>query len=120
MFDDHHECQASVSSHACRVDCHSRYPLCSLSSLDQGDCSPPFGVSEVAVLDFEFPFVCGIGTSVFVALALVVLLRYRCSSRVEPAALRVRRVRVNHSDDVRTDESNVAQSRISDRRAVFR
>ena len=56
----------------------------------------------------------------FVALALAVILRYLCSSRVEPASLRLRRVRVNHSVDGRTDESNVGQSRNSDRRFVSR
>ena len=44
------------------------------------------------MLDFEFPFLCGLCADVFVALALAVILRYRCSSRVEPASLRVRRV----------------------------
>ena len=52
----------------------------------------------VAVLDFEFPFLCGFGAGAFVALALVVILRYLCSSRVEPATLRVRRVRLNHNE----------------------
>ena len=42
------------------------------------------------------------------------------SSRVEPATLRVRRVRLNHSAVVRTERSNVAQCRISDRRVVSR
>ena len=74
----------------------------------------------VAVLDFEFPFLCGFGAGVFVALALAVILRYLYSSRVHPASLRVLRVRLNHSDDGRTSESNVAQSRISNRRVVSR
>ena len=73
---------------------------------------------EVAEIDFEFPFLCGLGAGVSVALALAVILRYLCSSRVEPASLRVRRVRLNHSEDGRTDESNVAQARISGRRVV--
>ena len=37
---------------------------------------------EVAVLDFEFPFLCGFGAGVFVVLILVVILRYLCPSRV--------------------------------------
>ena len=53
-------------------------------------------------------------------LALVVLLRYRCSSRVEPAALRVRRVRLNLSEDVRSEGVKRDQFRISDRRASLR
>ena len=110
------------------------------SSPDQGECFPPVGVStgiraararsqvylpnvicqepQVAVLDFEFPFLGGFGARVFVALALAVILRYLLCSRIEPVALRVRRVRLNCSEDVRTDESKVAQSRISDRRVV--
>ena len=75
---------------------------------------------EVAVHHFEFPFFCGFCGGVFVALALAVILRYLCSSRVEPASLRVRRVRLNHNEDGRTDESNVGQSRNSDRRFVSR
>ena len=39
---------------------------------------------------------------------------------VEPATLRVRHVRLNHREDVRTEKCNVAQSRISDRRVVSR
>ena len=35
---------------------------------------------EVADLDFEFPFLCGFGAGVFVALALAVILRYLCSA----------------------------------------
>ena len=35
-----------TSSHACRVVCHSTYPLCFGSSLDQGDCFRPIGVSK--------------------------------------------------------------------------
>ena len=73
---------------------------------------------EVPVCDFEFPFFCAFGAGVFVALALAVIRRYLCSSRVEPASLRVRRVRLNHSEYVRTAESNVAQPRISDRRVI--
>ena len=53
-------------------------------------------------------------------LALVVLLSHWCSSRVEPAALRVRRVRLNHNEIVRTEGVHFAQSRISDRSVVFR
>ena len=73
---------------------------------------------QVADLDCEFPFLCGWGTGVLVSLALAVILRYLCSSRVEPANLRVCRVRLNHSEDVRTERSSVAQSRISDRGVV--
>ena len=75
---------------------------------------------EVADLDFEFPFVCGLCTGALVALVLAMILRYLCSSRVEPATLRVRRARLDHSEDVRTEKSNVAQSRIFDRRVVSR
>ena len=70
---------------------------------------------EVAGLDCELSFLCDPGTGVIVALDLMVLLRYRCSSRVEPAPLRVRRVRLAHREDVGV---NCAQSRISDRRVV--
>ena len=38
---------------------------------------------EVADLGFQFPFLCGLGTGVLVALALAVTLRYFCSFRVE-------------------------------------
>ena len=44
----------------------------------------------------------------------------RCNSRVDLVTLRVRRVRLNHSEDVRTEGSNVAQSKVSDRRVVSR
>ena len=73
---------------------------------------------EIADHDWEFPFLFGLGTGVFVALALASILCYLCSSRVELAALRVRRVRLNESEDVRTEKSNVGQPRISDRRVV--
>ena len=33
------------SSHACRVACYSRHPLCFGSSPDERDCFPPVGVS---------------------------------------------------------------------------
>ena len=72
------------------------------------------------MLDIEFPSLCGFGAVVLVALGLAVILRYLCSSRVEPASLRVRRVRLNNSEDVRIDDSNVAKSRISDRRVISR
>ena len=75
---------------------------------------------EVADLDGEFPFFCGLGTGVIVTFALVVIVRYLCSCRVEPAALRVRRVRLNHSDDSGTEGVGVAQCRNSDRRVVSR
>ena len=54
---------------------------------------------EVADLDCEFSFLCGFGTGVIVTLALGVILRCLCFSRVETAALRVRRVRLNRSED---------------------
>ena len=70
------------------------------------------------MLDFEFTFLCGFGADVFVALALAVILRHLYSSRVVPASLRVRRVRLEHSEDGRTEKFNFAQSWISDRRVV--
>ena len=63
--------------------------------------------SEVAVLDLEFPFLCGFGAGVFVALALAVILR-TCA------------LIVMNQKYVRTYESNVAQPRISDRRVLSR
>ena len=98
------------SSHARRVVCHSRYSFCSGSSLDQGNCfaSQTSELQELAhkcpcsivdcpepevALDFEFPFLCGFGAGVFVALALAVILCYLCSCR-----------------EVRTDKSNVGCS----------
>ena len=53
-----------------------------------------------------------------VSLALVVILRYVCSACAEPAALRVRRVRLNHRRDVGFKGSGVGPSRVSDRRVV--
>ena len=38
---------------------------------------------DFAVLDFEFPFLCGFGAAVFVALALVVILHYLEEKRNE-------------------------------------
>ena len=35
---------------------------------------------EVADLNFEFPFLCGLGTGLLVALALAVIHRHLCSS----------------------------------------
>ena len=67
---------------------------------------------EVADLDCEFPFLCGLGTGVLMTLALVVLSRYRCSSRAGPAALQARRVRLKRV--------NFAQSKICDRPVVSR
>ena len=75
---------------------------------------------KVVELDLEFPFLCGLGGGVFVALPLAVILGYLCYARVEPASVRVHRVRFNHSEDGRTDESGVAQPRISHRRVVSR
>ena len=54
------------------------------------------------------------------ALSLAVILRYMCCYRVEPTIPRVRRVRQNHSESVRTERNHIAQSRISDRRLVSR
>ena len=72
---------------------------------------------EVADLDFELPFNCGLGTGIFfVALALAVILRYAFATCAERVTLQVPRVRLDHSEVVRTEKSNVAQSRISDRR----
>ena len=51
-------------------------------------------------------------------LALAVTLRFVCSSRGEPVTLRVRRVRLSHSNDARAEKFDVSQSRISDRRVV--
>ena len=50
---------------------------------------------ELDIVDqkWKFPFLCGLGTGVLVALALASILRYLCSSSVEPATLRVRRAR---------------------------
>ena len=73
---------------------------------------------EVADLDGEFPFPCGLGTGVIVTLVLPVILRYLCFSRVEPATHPVHRVRLKHSEAVRIEKSNFAQSRLSDRRVV--
>ena len=53
---------------------------------------------EATELDCEFPFLCGLGTGVIVSLALVVILPHVCSTGAEPAALRVRRVRLNHRE----------------------
>ena len=62
---------------------------------------------QVADLDFEFPFLCGLGTGVMVELG-------------DPSsfAFRFRRVRLKHCEDVRTERCKVAQSRISDGRVV--
>ena len=143
MFHDQHDCQASVgskclalqtSSHACRVVCHlasllrketvfllsecrqasDRQELAHMCTCPIVDCPEP----EIADQDWEFPFLCGLRTGGFVALALASILRHLCSSHVEPATLRVRRVRMNHSEDDRTERSNVAQPRISDRGVV--
>ena len=149
VFDDQHDCQASVDSNVLlRKPARMRIALSAIASILSAlallliketvfllseyrqasereelahkstcphvTCLEP----EVAELDFEFPFLCGLGACVFVAFALVVLLRCRCSSRVEPAALRVRRVRLNHNEDAGTEEVNFAESRISDRRVV--
>ena len=67
---------------------------------------------EVAALDCEFPFLCGLGLSVIVSFAMVVILRYVCSAGAKPATLRVRRVRLNHKDDVGFEGSNVVRSRV--------
>ena len=151
MFDDQHDCQASVGANVLlrksareRValsatagtlsvlaplfiketvfllleyrQASDRQELVHKSTCPIVTCPEPDG----ADLDCEFTFFGGLGTGVNVMLALVVILRYLCSSRVEPAALRVRRVRLNRSVQVRTERFNVAQSRISDRRVVSR
>ena len=67
------------------------------------DCPEP----EIVDQEWEFP------SGVLVALALASILRCLCFSRVEPATLRVRCVRQNHSEDVRAERLHVAQSRIS-------
>ena len=67
------------------------------------DCLEPENVDQ----EWEFPFLCGLGTGVLVALALASIL---CSHRVQPATLRVWRVRPNHSEDARTERSHVVQS----------
>ena len=59
-----------------------------------------FPEPEVADLDGEFLFLCGLGTGVIVSLALAVIPRYLSSSRVEPG---VGRVRLNHNEDVGTE-----------------
>ena len=43
--------------------------------------------------EWEFLFLCGLGTVILVAHALASILRYPCSSRAAPATLRVPRVR---------------------------
>ena len=58
--------------------------------------------------------------SVSVSLALVVILRYFCSTGDEPATLRVRGVRLNHRGDVEVEGSSVGRSRVSDRLVVSR
>ena len=69
---------------------------------------------EVPDLDCEFSFICGLGAGVIVTLVFVVILRYlllftrRTSSPPSPSS----------PADVRTEVSNVAQSRISDRSVV--
>ena len=140
MFDNQHDCQASVGSCVlCGKTTRIPVALSATASIPSAlaplliketvfllsefrqaserhelahDSTCPILICpepEVADLDFEVPFLCGLGTGVLIALALAVILRYLCSSRVEPATLRVRRVRLNHSEDVRTEESNVNQ-----------
>ena len=59
--------------------------------------------SEVSAPDFRFPFLCGCCACSSGDPSSL------CSSCVEPAALRVRRVRPNRSEDVRTDGVIVAR-----------
>ena len=140
MVDNQHDCQAFVGSHVllrkparmCAVG-RSRCSLAGFLLSEFRQASEPQERAhkstcsivtcperEVAELDFEFPFICGLVTGSLVALALTVILRRLCSSRVEPVTLRVRRVWLNHSEDVRAERSIVAQSRISDLRSGFR
>ena len=86
------------------------------------DCTCPIATClepEVADLDFECPFICGMGVGVLVTLALVTL-RWLCSCREKPLTLRVRRVRLRHGDDISAEQVDVAQSRTWDRRVVSR
>ena len=100
-------------------DLGSAAGLCTVTGLGVSSCSNvTCAEPEDADLDGEFPFSCGFLTGVIVTLALVVILRYLCSSRVEPAALRVRHGRLSHSEDVGTEGVGVAQSRISDRHVI--
>ena len=55
---------------------------------------------------------------VIASLVLVVILRFVCSTGAEPAALRVRRVRLNHRADVGVGRSSVDKSRVSDRLVI--
>ena len=78
-------------------------------------CPEP-GATE---LDCEFPFLCGLGKGVIASLVLVVILRCVCSTGAEPAALRVRRGRLNHRGDVGVEGLSVGQASVSDRLVVF-
>ena len=131
-----------ISSHACRVVCHSRYSLCFGSSLAQGpsfSCRsfdrhssgrssltsvrvPPWIVRSLKLLIWTSSF----RFSVAWVRAYLSGLLFRwsfvtCALPVEDRLpFRVRRVRLHHSKDVRTEKSSVAQSRISDRHVVSR
>ena len=142
MFDNQRDCQAFVgSSVLLRKPVRTRFALSAstgilsalaplLSELRQASERQELTHTSTCLivtcpepevdLDFEVPFICGVGTGFLGALALAVILRCLCSSRVEPITLRLRRLRVDHIEDVRTERSNVVQSRISDRRVVSR
>ena len=70
---------------------HARMSRCAIATCPE---------LEVADLDCEFPLLGGLGTGVIVSLAFVVILRDMCSTGAKPSALRVRRVRLNHREDV--------------------
>ena len=78
-----------------------RQELACKSTCTMVTCPEP----EFADPDFEFPFVHGLGTGLLAALALAVIFPCLCSFRVDLVTLRVRRVRLNHSEDVRTEGS---------------
>ena len=97
-------------------------PLCLLSR-ERRDRLPPVGVStgiRAARTHSQIP--CPIVTCPEHKVAdlhdFTVILRCVFSTRVGSVTLRVRRVRLNHSEDVRTKRSNVAQSRILPREKV--
>ena len=127
MFDNQHDCQAFVGCLATQLPCvsldlpqqvfallwllsWSRSPFSSCRSIAKHPSDKSSLTSllapcyfldpEVADLDLESPFFCGLDTEVIVTLALVVVLRYLRSSRAESAALRVCRVRLNDNEDV--------------------
>ena len=135
MFNDQHDCQASFGSNVLL-----RKPARMRVSLGIPCALAPFLIKETVFLLSDFRQAserqktrsrlsladcllsgarsCWIGSvclclgrGVLVTLALAVPLRRRCSSRGEPVTLRVRRVRLNHSEDVRTEKSTLLSSR---------